>query len=76
MTKEEKYKLLHPQGKMICTVCGEEFEANDDTKYIIHGGYTCSWECFLTEAIKLDKEKSIREEQQVKRGRKRSVRSD
>jgi hypothetical protein len=34
---------------LTCPVCGEEFEVTDDTKYIIAGGYTCSWKCFLNE---------------------------
>lgn len=34
---------------LTCSVCGEEFEVTDDTKYIIAGGYTCSWKCFLNE---------------------------
>lgn len=34
---------------LICPICGKKFEPNDDTKYIIAGGYTCDWECFLNE---------------------------
>lgn len=30
-----------------CSVCGKQFKAHDDTKYIINGGYTCSWQCFV-----------------------------
>lgn len=45
---------LYPQGKLICSVCGKEFEANDDTRYIISGGYTCSWKCFLNESKRRD----------------------
>ena len=43
-------KPPEPQGKMICTVCGKEFEANDNTRHIINGGFTCSWGCFNNEA--------------------------
>lgn len=32
---------------LVCPICGKEFTRTDDTKYITHGGYTCSWECFL-----------------------------
>ncbi len=32
---------------MQCSVCGKQFKVHDDTKYIINGGYTCSWQCFL-----------------------------
>ena len=45
---------------MQCSVCGKTFKANDDTKYIINGGYTGSWQCFLKchyEREKLRKEK-------------------
>ena len=37
-----------PQELLACPVCGKEFKPNDDTKYIVTGGHTCSWECFLT----------------------------
>jgi hypothetical protein len=33
--------------KLICPVCGKEFIASDGTKYIVAGGFTCSWKCFL-----------------------------
>ena len=33
--------------KLVCPVCGKEFVATEDTVYIIRGGYTCSWKCFL-----------------------------
>ena len=72
MSKSDNRKLMYPQGKLICTVCNEEFEANDNTRYIIYKGYTCSWECFFNEVIKLDKERIVDDEQQSKRGRKRS----
>lgn len=51
-------KAAYPQGSLVCSVCGKEFKANDDTRYIIAGGYTCSWKCFLTESKKRDDEKS------------------
>ena len=38
---------IYPQGIHICPICNKEFVANDDTRYIIGGGYTCSWKCFL-----------------------------
>ena len=44
----------YPQGTFICSVCGKEFEAHDDTRYIIAGGYTCTWKCFLQEAKRRD----------------------
>ena len=45
---------IYQQEKLICPVCGKEFEANDDTRYIIAGGYTCTWECFLKESKERD----------------------
>lgn len=36
---------------LVCPICGKEFTRTDDTRYITHGAYTCSWECFL-KAIK------------------------
>lgn len=57
MKNKIESKSLDPPKTLICTVCGEEFEPNDDTKYIIAGGYTCSWKCFLNEAKRRDAEK-------------------
>lgn len=57
MKNKIKPKSLDPPEKLICTVCGEEFEPDDDTKYIIAGGYTCDWKCFLNEAKRRDAEK-------------------
>lgn len=52
-------KLLNSQGLLTCPICGKEFEPNDDTKYIISGGYTCSWKCFWKEVKRREKEESI-----------------
>ena len=46
-----------PQNKLICTVCGKEFKISGDTKYIINGGFTCSWKCFYKEARRQDAER-------------------
>ena len=43
--------------ELICPVCGAIFEVTGDTKYIIAGGYTCSWKCFLAEAKRRSKKK-------------------
>lgn len=43
--------------KLICPVCGKEFKVSDDTKYIVAGGYTCSWKCFLTKVIESSQKK-------------------
>lgn len=51
----------YPQGSFICPVCGKEFKANNDTRYIIKGGYTCSWKCFLTESKKRSDKKNTKE---------------
>ena len=52
-----KSELLNPQGLFVCSVCGKEFKADDDTRYIINNGYTCSWKCFLTESTKKSEER-------------------
>ena len=57
----------YPQGSLVCPVCGKEFEANDDTRYIIAGGFTCSWKCFLAESKK--RREAKQEEQPKHRGR-------
>lgn len=48
--------------ELICSVCGEIFKATNDTKYIINGGYTCSWKCFLEEAKRRHKNRADNEE--------------
>lgn len=58
MIENNKSKNIYPQGMFVCPICGKEFEANDDTRYIIGGGYTCSWRCFLTEHRKRIGEKT------------------
>lgn len=43
-------KRIHQlkQGDNIyCSVCGKPFTLGPQHKYIINGGYSCSWECFL-----------------------------
>lgn len=52
-----KYNV-YPQGTFVCSVCGKEFVANDNTRYIINGGYTCSWKCFLNESKKREYKKA------------------
>lgn len=41
---------INPQETLTCPICNKEFKPNNDTKYIIAGGYTCSWKCFLKES--------------------------
>lgn len=40
------------KNTMVCPVCGKEFVANDDTKYLVHNQYTCSFKCFKDNHIK------------------------
>lgn len=61
-TRKTRKKSEQPHNTLICPVCGEEFEASENTKYIISGGYTCSWKCFLKEARKRDAERAERKE--------------
>ena len=61
-TRKTRQKSTKPQNTLICPVCGKEFEIGDDTKYLISGGYTCSWKCFLKEARKRDAEIAKRKE--------------
>ena len=53
-------ELLTPKGTLICPVCGKEFKPNDDTKYIIAGGYVCDWKCFLKELKRREAEKETK----------------
>ena len=49
--------FLNPQEFLICPICKKEFKPNDDTKYIISGGYTCGWKCFLDEVKRREAKK-------------------
>ena len=51
----------YPQGILICSVCGKEFKATDDTRYIIAGGYTCTWKCFLNEMKQREAKRKTKE---------------
>lgn len=66
-----KENSIYPQGLLVCSVCGKEFEANDDTRYIINGGHTCSWKCFLTESKKRSIEKSVEDKRSCKKNNKK-----
>ena len=59
MKERNKFQSVYPQGTFTCPICGKEFEANNDTRYIIGGGYTCSWKCFLNESKKRSSESVI-----------------
>lgn len=58
MVNGKEYDIYPKVGTpMMCPVCGKQFKASDDTRYIRAGGYTCSWKCFL--APKRDDEGKI-----------------
>lgn len=61
MKKDNNKTNPSPQEMLTCPVCGKEFEVNDDTKYIIAGGYTCSWKCFLDEVKRREARKKEEE---------------
>lgn len=52
--------------KLVCPVCGKEFKATDDTKYIARGGFTCDWKCFLS---------SVKNASPKQTGRRKSVKN-
>lgn len=60
-------ELLNSQGLLVCPVCKKEFKPNDDTKYLITGGYTCGKKCFYKVVKKRRKEKE--EQQKLKEKR-------
>ena len=60
-----------PQNILSCSVCGKEFKISGDTKYIINGGYTCSWKCFYNEAKRQDAERAKKNEGKGSRRGKR-----
>ena len=43
--------------KLNCPICGKQFIASDDTKYIIGNAFTCDWKCFLNEVKRMSLEK-------------------
>lgn len=61
--------IIYPQGLLICPICGKEFEADDDTRYIISGGYTCSWKCFLTESKRRNNEKNAEKQAKAQKNK-------
>ena len=62
----KRQQMDFPQEeKLICPVCGKTFEPDYDTKYIASGGYTCSWNCFLT-VVKRGEAKKKEKEQELK----------
>lgn len=60
---------MYPQGTLICSVCGKEFKADDTTRFIIAGGYTCNLKCFLDEVKRREaiKAKEVKEKEDKKR---------
>ena len=36
--------------QLVCPVCGKEFTATEDTKYLVNRQYVCEWKCFLKRA--------------------------
>lgn len=40
-----------------CPVCGKAFVATDEHKYIICGGFVCSWKCFISAARNIEQTK-------------------
>ena len=50
-------EFLNHQGMLTCPVCNKEFKPNDDTNYIVSGGFTCSSKCFFVEVRKKAEEK-------------------
>ena len=69
--KEIKTDTTSTDESLICTVCGNKFDPDDDTKYIIAGGYTCSWKCFLDETKRRDAEKKKEDKEKYKENKNR-----
>lgn len=66
-TKETKSDMTNSKESLICPVCMKKFKPNDNTKYIVFGGYTCSWECFSNEAKKQEIKKKEKENKNRKK---------
>ena len=56
--------FLNSEGRLICPICGKKFKPNDDTKYVIGGGFPCSWKCFWIEL----KRRNDKKDNENKRG--------
>lgn len=52
---------MYPKGLFVCPICRKEFEADDNTRYIIGGGFVCSWKCFSVEDKRRNAEKKEKE---------------
>ena len=44
----------------VCPVCGKTFVATNEHKYVICGGFPCSWKCFLSATKNIEKNKKGR----------------
>ena len=44
---------------LICPVCNKKFQTTSETKFLIGGGFTCCWKCFLNYASKKKSDKKI-----------------
>ena len=53
--------------QLSCPVCQKSFVSTEDTKYIISGGYTCSWKCFLKRCKEREQEKEVERNKHVSR---------
>ena len=72
MKDEIKLENIYPQGIYTCSVCRKEFQADDSTRFIISGGYTCSLKCFLDEVKRKEaiKAKEAKEKEAIKNSKK------
>ena len=44
---DTKRKLSPSIGdKLTCPVCNKKFTVDENTNYIVKGGYVCDWKCF------------------------------
>lgn len=71
--------------ELICPVCGKKFKATENTVFIMHNAYTCSWDCFKKEHIRImtpiwekrkAEAKAVNDGQRKPRGRKRRTTAD
>ena len=68
-TAKVKTKSLFDKNRLICPVCGNPFDENENTCYMINKNYTCSWKCF-SDYVK-SHQKDCNEQEKPKRGRPR-----
>lgn len=59
--------LINIGDEVTCPVCHKTFNLRIENRYIISGGYTCDWNCFIDEVKRRDMERTENGDKKKKR---------